>query len=368
LAGRTTVAVDVGSLIGRPTGVGRFTAELVHALDALADPPVLVRYVLSGRAALPTGVVRLPYPARAALAAWGRVDHPRGRRSLRGVDVVHGTNYVVPPTGWPTVVTVHDCSPLTHPERVHPVVRAFVPVLRRAVAAGAWVHTPSAYVAAQAGELLGTTRVRAIPHGAPRPLATDATSRQLTPALAVLAGRPYVLAVGTIEPRKNLPRLVAAFGAVADDHPDVALVLAGADGPDSPAVTAAIERLAPPVRRRVVTTGWIDDATRERLLWGASVFAYPSLDEGFGLPLLEAFAASVPVVAAAAGALPEVAGDAALLVTPTDVDALANALAVVLDDDATRRRLLAAGHRRLAHFDWSATAAAMVGLYRDAIG
>ena len=368
MAGRTTVAVDVGSLIGRPTGVGRFTSELAQALEALADPPVLVRYVLSGRAALPPGVVRLPYPARAALAAWGRADHPRGRRSLRGVDVVHGTNYVVPPTGWPTVVTVHDCSPLTHPERVHPVVRAFVPVLRRAVAAGAWVHTPSAYVAAQVGDLLGTTRVRVIAHGAPRPLAAEAASRPLSPPFDGLDGRRYVLAVGTIEPRKNLPRLVAAFGAIADTQPDVALVLAGAAGPDSPAVAAAIERLAPPVRARVVTTGWIDDPTRERLLAGASALAYPSLDEGFGLPVLEAFAASVPVVAAAAGALPEVAGDAALLVAPSDVDALAGALLVALDDTATRARLVAAGHARLAHYDWAATATAIVGLYRDAIG
>ena len=368
MAGRTTVAVDVGSLIGRPTGVGRFTAELVQALEALPDPPALVRYVLSGRAALPPGVVRLPYPARAALAAWGRADHPRGRRSLRGVDVVHGTNYVVPPTGWPTVVTVHDCSPLTHPERVHPVVRAFVPVLRRAVAAGAWVHTPSLYVAAQVRELLGATRVRAIPHGAPRPLLAAGAARPLPPALAALDGRSYVLALGTIEPRKNVPRLVAAFGAVADDHPDVALVLAGAAGPDSPAVAAASERLAPPVRARVVSTGWIDDATRERLLAGAALLAYPSLDEGFGLPLLEAFAASVPVAAAAAGALPEVAGNAALLVAPTDVDALAGALATVLDDEAVRSRLVAAGHVRLRQYDWAATAAAMVGLYRDAIG
>ena len=365
--GALTVAIDIGSLIGRPTGVGRFTGHLVEALDALPEPPQLRRYVLSGRAALPAGVVRLPYPARAALAAWGRADHPRGRRALRGADVVHGTNFVAPPTRWPTVITVHDCSPLTHPAMVHAVVRTFVPVLRRAVAAGAWIHTPSAYVADQVRELLATDRVRAIPHGSPAPLPADAAGRALPPPLDELAGRPYVLAVGTVEPRKNLPRLVAAFGLLAADDADLHLVLAGPSGAGTDAVAAAVARLDGHARGRVVLTGWIDEAVRERLLAGARALAYPSLDEGFGLPLLEAFGAGVPTVAASAGSLPEVAGDAALLVDPTDVDALAAALDAALHDDAERARLVAAGRRRLPGYAWSTTAASMVDLYREAM-
>lgn len=361
------VAIDVGSLVGRPTGVGRFTGALVDALEALPEPPRLVRYVLSGRAQLPPDVRRLPYPARAALVAWGRVGHPRPRWSLRGVDVVHGTNFVAPPGPWPTVITVHDCSPLTHPERVSPVVRSFVPVLRRAVAAGAWVHTPSDYVAAQAAELLGTGRVRSVPHGAPEPMApAPGRPSGLPPALAALDGRPYILAVGTIEPRKNLVRLVEAFGRLAPSRRDLHLVLAGPPGADQPALAAAIDRLPSALRARVVLAGWVDDPVREWLLAGARVFAYPSLDEGFGLPLLEAFAAGVPTVAARAGSLPEVAGNAALLADPLDVDALAGALADVLDDREIGERLVRAGRARLGDFDWSTTAAAMTELYRDA--
>jgi glycosyltransferase involved in cell wall biosynthesis len=360
------VAIDVGSLVGRPTGVGRFTACLVDALDALAEPPQLVRYVLSGRAELPPGVRRLPYPARAALVAWGRIGRPRPRWALRGVDVVHGTNFVAPPGPWATVITVHDCSPLTHPERVSPVVRSFVPVLRRAVAAGAWVHTPSDYLIAQAAELLGTRRVRTVPHGAPVAVAPTGPPAGLAPALAALDGRPYVLAVGTIEPRKNLVRLVDAFGRLAPSRHDLHLVLAGPPGADQPAVDAAVDRLPSAVRPRVVIAGWVEDPVREWLLARASVFAYPSLDEGFGLPVLEAFAAGVPTVAARAGSLPEVAGDAALLADPLDVDALAGALADAFDDPEIRQRLVRAGRARLGHFDWSATAAAMAELYRDA--
>ncbi len=106
----TAVAIDVGPTVGRPTGIGRFVAELVRALGAGPDPPALRRYVLSFRAALPEGVRRLPYPAGLTVRAWGRLDWPRARRALGPVDVVHGTNYVVPPSGRPTVVTVHDCS------------------------------------------------------------------------------------------------------------------------------------------------------------------------------------------------------------------------------------------------------------------
>jgi glycosyltransferase involved in cell wall biosynthesis len=368
LAGDLAVAVDVGSLIGRPTGVGRFTGELVRALEARdgADRPHVVRYVLSGRATLPPGVIRLPYPARLALACWGHVDHPRAARPLRAAQVVHGTNFVAPPTGKPTVVTVHDGSPLTHPERVDPVVRAFVPVLRRAVSRGAWVHTPSEHVAEQVRELLGATRVRAIPHGAP-PRLDAARCGALPDAVAgALGGRPYVLAVGTLEPRKNLPRLVAAFGRMAAAG-EVGLVLAGPDGPDAGAVQTAVDALGPERRALVVRTGWVDEPVRERLLAGAVALAYPSLDEGFGLPMLEAFAAGVPVVAAAAGALPEVAGGAALLADPLDVDALAGALATAVTDAATRERLVAAGRGRVGAFAWSTTAASMVELYRDVL-
>ena len=362
------VALDVGPLVGARTGIGQFTANLLDALRALDPAPTILPYVLSGRAPLQAGVRRLPYPARGALAAWGHVDWPTARRALRGADVVHGTNFVVPPTGWPTVVTVHDCSPITRPDLVHPVVRAFVPVLRRAVARGAWVHTPSQYVADQVVELLGAApaRVRAIAHGVapvgPRP----ASATPWPAGLESLRDRRYVLAVATREPRKNLATLVRAFGPVAARLPDVHLALVGPPGSDDEAIRSAVDALDEPVRLRVVVHGYVADDVRTTLLAGAAMLAYPSIDEGFGLPLVEAMAAGVPVVAARAGALPEVAGDAALLVEPADVDALAAAMMTVLTDIEQRAVLIARGHANIARFSWAATAAAMVELYRDA--
>ena len=119
----------------------------------------------------------------------------------------------------------------------------------------------------------------------------------------------FILAMGTLEPRKNIPRLVAAFGPVAAAHPGLQLLLAGADGPAKPAVLAARAALPAGIQKRVHVAGYVDERLRATLLSRASVFAYPSLYEGFGFPVLEAMAAGTPVVAGNAGAIPEVAGD-----------------------------------------------------------
>jgi glycosyltransferase involved in cell wall biosynthesis len=361
----TRVAIDVGPLVGARTGIGQFVAHLLDGLQALPEPPELHRYALSFRAALPDGVHRLPYPAAPTLRAWGRIDWPRPRRSLGGADVVHGTNYVVPPTGVPTIVTVHDCSFVTHPEFVNDTVRAFVPVVRRAVGRGAFVHTPSAYVAGEVTTLFGADpeRIRVIPHGPPLRRSPNGDP---STASEVAGGRPYILALATREPRKNLPRLVEAYGLLFVDHPEVALVLVGPDGPDQANVEAAIARLPGDSRDGVVVRPWMDDAARAGMLAGASVLAVPSHDEGFGLPLLEAMQFDVPVVASRAGALPEVAADAAIYADPLDAASLARALVCALTDDAARARLVAAGRRRVAEYSWERTATAFATLYREA--
>jgi glycosyltransferase involved in cell wall biosynthesis len=200
-----------------------------------------------------------------------------------------------------------------------------------------------------------------IPLGVPR-LGTAA--RLPDSVAASLGGSPFVLAIATLEPRKNLAHLVSAFGFLAASHPDLHLVIAGRDGPARPAVDQAISRLPDDVRERVVLAGQVDDAGRRALLDTARVLAYPSIYEGFGFPLLEAMSASVPVVAARAGSIPEVAGDAALLVEPTDERGLAEALDRVLTDDELRSQLVARGHDRIGTFSWTATARALASCYR----
>ena len=133
------VAADTTPLLGQRTGIGTFVARLTDELDQRDDVD-LVRYVVSMRAPIPEGVRRFPYPARVALASWARLGHPSGRRTLAGADVVHGTNYVTPPTGWPTVVSVHDVSFVTRPELANAgraVVRARHPTRRRRRRVGA---------------------------------------------------------------------------------------------------------------------------------------------------------------------------------------------------------------------------------------
>ena len=172
-----------------------------------------------------------------------------------------------------------------------------------------------------------------------------------------------MLALGTTERRKNLPALVAAFGRLARAVRDVELVIAGADGDDRAAIEAAVDTLPATRRQRVRLLGRVDEPAKAELLATAAVLAYPSLDEGFGFPLLEAMAAGAPIVAGRAGSIPEVAGDAALLVQPSDVDALAAAVELVLTDEGTRADLIRAGEAQLTRFSWQTTADRLAALY-----
>jgi glycosyltransferase involved in cell wall biosynthesis len=176
------------------------------------------------------------------------------------------------------------------------------------------------------------------------------------------AGPPYILGLGTTEPRKDFVSLVAAFERVAANHPEVELRVAGPAGWAETAVSEAIR--SSPVRDRIRRLGWVEDVAT--LIAGAAVFAYPSVYEGFGLPPLEAMALGVPVVATSTGAIPEVLGDAAVLVVPGDPDGLAEALARVLDDSALRDQLIERGRRRAADFTWDAAGQAMAHAYRTA--
>jgi glycosyltransferase involved in cell wall biosynthesis len=191
----------------------------------------------------------------------------------------------------------------------------------------------------------------------------DVAGGDAAAGIRLAGGAPYILAIGTIEPRKDMPSLVAAFDTIAAAVPDVRLVVAGPDGWGAAALRAALERST--ARARITRVGWVDAGARADLLAGAAAFAYPSLYEGFGLPPLEAMAAGVPVVTTRAGAVPEVVGDAAVVVEPRSVDALASALVDVLTDEGLRERLVEAGRARAAHHSWDATVAGLTDLYRS---
>ncbi len=297
--------------------------------------------------ALPPGVrsAQRAMPARPLHQAWAHMDFPPVEWFVGPVDVVHGTNFVVPPTRRAAqVVTVHDLTPLRYPELCDAPTLAFPNLVRRALRRGAWVHTHSDFVAGEVIEAFGVgpERVRAIAPGVPEVGPGPSLEMAARRSVALPAGTDrYVLAIGTAEPRKDLPGLVAAFDDLAAQHQDVALVLVGPEGWG----TTALDRAVGAARHadRIVRTGWVSDAELGGLLRGAAVLAYPSLYEGFGLPPLQAMAAGVPVVASRAGAVPEALGDAAALVPVGDRGALADALAHVLDSGAERASLIARG-------------------------
>jgi glycosyltransferase involved in cell wall biosynthesis len=353
------------------TGVGVALAEILDAFNALDDAPQLVPYALSLRArqhrsALPGGTHFVPLPATVLLRSWTRADVPRIDPWLGHADVLHGSNYLAPPSRKPTLVTVYDCSFVRYPELCTPEVRAFEPTLRRAIARGATVHTSSEFAADEIDDIFGpglraAGRVVVIPLGVPR-VVVDA---HLPASLAArLDGAPYVLSIATLEPRKDLVNLVRAFGSIAVRDDSLRLVLAGKDGPDRPRIDAALAALPQPVRERVLLAGAVDDPARRALLERAALVAYPSRYEGFGFPVLEAMASGVPVVSTRAGSIPEVAGDAAVLVEPGDPDALASAIERVVTDTALRAALVPRGLAQVERFSWSRTARDLVALYR----
>ena len=362
---RLRVAIDAGPLYGHRTGVGVATAGLLDALATRQDID-LDPYVVSFRSKPADGHRRLPVPGIVASHVWARSQWPRFDRWAGGAHVIHGTNYVVPPTRRPSVVSVYDCWFLRHPHHAVPVVRRAGERLRRAITAGAFVHASSDDTAQHVRELLGTDRVATIHLGlppAPPPLASLAQPQ----VGSTLRGDPFVLAIGTEERRKALPLLVAAFGSVAAEHTELRLVLAGAEGDASPAVEQAITALPASARERVLRIGAVDDTTKHWLLRRAAVLAYPSLDEGFGFPILEAQLAATPVVASDVGAVSEIGGDGVLLVDGRDPATFASALGRAIADGGLRLGLIEAGQRNVRRFDWADTAERLVGLYRELV-
>jgi glycosyltransferase involved in cell wall biosynthesis len=303
----------------------------------------------------PIPVAQLPLPRPLLYESWLRARRPAVERATGPVDVTHATGLVPCPTAAPLVVTVHDVAFLHDPGKF---TRQGVRVMRRSLEvirdAATLVLTPSA---ASGRDLesagIDADRIRLIPLG------VDASAAPATDVEQVrrryrLPER-FVLFVGTLEPRKNLRRLASAVDRLEEPLP---LVVAGPDGwgPASPDATDS------PSETRFL--GFVPAADLPALYAAATVFAYPSELEGFGLPVAEAMAQGTPVVTSAGTATEEVAAGAAVLVDPFDVDSIAAGLV-----EAQRRptELAAAGRRRAAELTWDATAQRTLDAYRDVV-
>jgi len=354
------VALDVTPMLGAPTGIHRTTAGLIGALSQRPDVDV-GGYVLSVRSA--TGapfddltVRSSRFPAALAHRAWARTDWPSGRWLAGACDVIHGTNYTVPPARSGRVVTVHDLAMVSNPEWATPAVNRMIPALERAVARGAHVQCPSRATAAEIESRLAVDveRLHVVPN-AVSPLGPGDPER----GRAAIGADTYVLALGTTEPRKGLtllPRAIARAGG------DATLAVVGPVGSDEAALEGAVADAGIAQRfRRIIE---VNETRRSDIVRGAAVLAYPSRAEGFGLPPLEALTVGCPVVATAVGALPELIGDAVDLIPPDDTDALVAALDDVLRD---RPAIPDALSDRLLEMTWDRVAAEMVEIYRRSL-
>lgn len=374
------VAIDVSALSsGLRSGTAVYVYRLVEALGALPDLELRLLYNgLPGRGArLAASLERANAKVLCAYFRWRALPgplfdrpYPRSlRREVQAADVFQVGEFVYPPPrpGQAVVATVHDATTELHPEwhfwanrLLHR--RRLAWIRRHATRVIIDAESTRADTAAVLGFPIDKLDTVPLARGTTEVRESKAEVRQRLG----LGDEPYVLYVGTLEPRKNLVRLVTAFRRLSPQLGRVRLVLAGPWGWRTGPLRAALRHHS--AGRPVIVTGGVDDATLAVLYSDATIFAYPSLYEGFGLPLLEAMAAGAPVLTSAGGACAEVAGEAALLVDPADVEAIASGLERLLRSGDERRRLAELGRVRERGFSWQNTAAATVEVYRRAIG
>ena len=363
------MAVDATAVPADRGGVGRYVDELLPALAAEgADLAVICKASDAGhyRALLP-GVDVLPAAAgvdrRPVRLAWEQSGLPRLARRARA-DVLHCPHYTMPlAAGLPVVTTLHDATFFTHPQVHLPVKRRFFRAWTRiSLRRAARCVTPSAATRDELVRVAGADPARVgVAH-----LGVDAARFHEPSADERAAARerlgvdgPYIAFLGTLEPRKNVPALVRGWSALPDPP---ALVLAGGRGWDEEVDRAAAEVPAGHDLRR---PGYLPLELLAGFLGEAELVAYPSLGEGFGLPVLEAMACGAPVLTTRRLALPEVGGDAVAYTEP-DPASITAALGALLTDPAARAELAAAGLARAKQFDWRACARAHLAAYEAA--
>ena len=371
------IAIDYTSAITEPAGIGRYTRGLVQAL--LEHAPEEDGLVLFSSQSPPSGF-RLPKAPNARLLVWGvghrnltRLWHklhvPLPAEPLMGwPDLIHGPDFVLPPAlRARRVVTIHDLAYLLYPGYAQPgIVDYLCSEVPRALQEADQVIAVSQRTADDLVERLQvpSERIRVIYPGVDSlfTLETDPAAVHELRHTYELAD-PFILAVGTLEPRKNYARLIDAFAAATcQPGGPRTLVFVGRRGWHYQGIMAALQRREDVVDR-IRLLGYIPNEELAILYHAAAALVMPSIYEGFGLPVIEAMACGTPVICSTGGALPEVAGNAAFLVDPEDTDTLRDALVSICVDDELRARLILDGYTRAQHFTWQAAATAHFDLY-----
>lgn len=373
------VILNVDAISAPLTGIGRYALELAQglarhaAIDELrlysafrwVDDP---EHALAANRTIARLRRNLPFKTQ-ALELYTQLRGALFRahtRKLQGY-VLHTPNYILMPFDGPTVTTVHDLSALNHPE-THPIerVRFLDRHLPRTLERADRVLTDSQFIADEVHARLSVPRakLRVVPLGVD-PVFRPRTDAELSEVLAHhgLSPRAYLLVVATQEPRKNLARLVRAYAALPpasrERHP---LVIVGARG----WLNRDLERTLAPLEAQGAARrlGYVGESELPLIYAGAHAFAFPSIYEGFGLPVLEALASGIPVLTSNVSSLPEIAGDIALGVDPFDEAALRDGLARLLDDEDWRAAASIRGIEQARRFPWSRCVDETVDAYR----
>ncbi len=368
-----SIGIDYTAAYEQGGGIGRYVRELVTALAQLDTtteyrlfvsgvkaqkplPPLPgANFTWRGTAITPLWLARL----------WQRAQIPLNVETFTGrVDLYHATDFTLPPTRFKTrtLLTVHDLSFVRVPEAASPALKAYLDaVVPRSVRRADHVLADSQATKDDLIALYNTPaeKITVLLSG------VDARfKRTETPAIRAkyqIPERPYILSVGTVQPRKNYIRLITALAALRASGHDVGLVIVGGKGWLEDPIYEAIRSTG--MTDYVHMTGFADDADLPALYSQALITALPSLYEGFGIPVLESMACGTPVLTSNVSSLPEVAGDAAIMVAPNDQDAITGALEQMITDAALRADLSRRGLERAQMFTWAAAARQLAGVY-----
>ena len=374
------VGIDVTSALTQGGGIGRYTRELIGALSQtdFANQFDITLFSAQPPAQLP---VSNPLPTHPAIShkpafltekwlyrIWYRLRFPLPVQTFTGrLNLFHSPDFVLPPLAGniPSLLTVHDLSFLHYP---HTFTPALVNYLNSVVpwSVGRATHVLADSIATQE-DLINLWQVPADKitvlysgvNGRFSPVKDPAAIDHLRIKYK-LGDNPWILAVGTVQPRKNYQLLIQAFAKIADRFPHN-LVITGGKGWLFEDILDEVQ--AQGLDGRVIFTGFVDDEDLPAMYSGATVLAFPSLYEGFGLPILEAMGCGTPVINSDASCLPEVTGDATVQLPPEGIDRWADGLANILADDALRDELISKGHEQIKTFTWQRSAGQLLSIY-----
>lgn len=376
----TRIGLDYTAAVHQSAGIGRYTREVVKALARLSADTGEPYYRLFVADAGKAGQLTLPGPnfawrptrltERWLARLWYRLRLPLWIENWTGpLDLFHAPDFFLPPVrpGTRTVVTVHDLSFMREPEAVMPGMMAHLTTwVPRSVQRADHVIAVSEATRRDLIEFYQTPpeKISVLYHGVTADFqpVTDPGKLAAVRQKYGLGEKPFILSVGTLQPRKNYRRLIQALARLDDS---LALVIVGGQGWNYEDIRSEVARLK--LEMRVHILGFVANADLPALYSAASLFVYPSLYEGFGLPALEAMACGTPVVVSNQSALPEVVGEAGLLVDPHQVEDIAAAIARLLDDANMRRQFAQAGQARAAKFTWIGMATKLLDLYQQVL-